>query len=388
MDAVTVAVAGAAAAGLALGPTATLQPHRGATAVALGVLAAVLWWRRRAPGAVAWLTVAGSVALVLFEAVAPGAVARVDGSLPTAMVLAPSAPFAVYAVGAYAGVRRGAWLAVLVLLLLATAPWQQSWVRGRQGVVLIGVPALLGLYVAARRRLTGELRDRAQRAEREQELLAVQAAAQERERLAADMHDVVTHHVSAIVLEAGALSVTFSDDDVRAAAERIRVAGCRALDELREVVRTSPDAQPRPQEGRPPPDLSPLLAAARAAGTAVELVEHGRPVLLTPVIGRTVVRVVQEGLTNARKHARGAPGTVEVRYLHDRVTVTVRTGAAVAAPDPALAASGSGTGLLALRERVELIGGAVRTGPRQDGGFEVHAELPTAAGLTPQEPIA
>jgi signal transduction histidine kinase len=360
-----------------------LRPYGGGVAAALAVLAGSLWWRRRWPGAAAWLAVAGSGALLLAEAAAPGVVLRPGASPELTLLLAPSAPFAGYAVAAYAGARRSDWLPVAVLVVLAAAPWQPSLVRVRQGLILVGVPVLLGLYMAARRRLVDALVDRAARAEREQDLRAAQAAAQERARLTADMHDVVAHRVSLIVLEAGALGLTAADGATQTSAERIRATACQALDELRELVRVSPEPK-APEEGRQTlPDLAPLLAAAEAAGTKVNIVEQGTPIPVAPVIGHTVYRMVQEGLTNVRKHAAGAPAEVRVAYRAAGIMLTIRNGSATAPLDASLAATGSGTGLLGLRQRIELVGGTFQAGPCSGGGFELHARLPTAplAGL-------
>jgi signal transduction histidine kinase len=383
IDAGTVALAGAIGILLTVGPTAVLQPYRGGTAAVLAVLAGSLWWRRRAPGAVAWLAVVGSAALLLAEAAAPGAVLRPGAPPELTVLLAPTAPFAGYAVATRAGARRSAWLPVAVLVVLATVPWQPSLIRVRQGLILVGVPALVGLYVAARRRLVDALLDRAARAEREQHLLAAQAAAQERVRLTAEMHDVVTHRISLIVLEAGALGLTAAEETARTAAERIRAAGCQALDELRELVRVLPDPQAYDEGPQPLPDLAPLVAAAGAAGTKVDVVEHGRPILVAPVVGQTMYRMVQEGLTNVRKHAAGARAEVRVAYGAGGITLTIRNGAATAPLDATLAATGSGTGLLGLRQRVELIGGTFEAGPCTGGGFELNARLPIGTAATP-----
>jgi signal transduction histidine kinase len=247
-------------------------------------------------------------------------------------------------------------------------------------LLLIGIPVLLGLYAGARRRLVEALRDRAERAERERDLRAAEAVARERARLTAEMHDVVSHRVSLIVLEAGALGLTSADQATLAAAERIRAAGCTALDELRELVRVLPEPGGHEDPPQPLPNFAPLLDAARTAGTRVEVVEQGTPIPVSPVVGRTVYRLVQEGLTNVRKHAAGAPTQLRLAYGDIGLTVSIRSSTASAPPDPALATSGSGTGLLGLRRRIELIGGSFTAGQCPDGGFELRADLPGQPG--------
>jgi signal transduction histidine kinase len=190
------------------------------------------------------------------------------------------------------------------------------------------------------------------------------------------MHDVVTHRVSLIVLEAGALGLTAAEEPTRTAAERIRAAGCEALDELRDLVRVLPEPSAREEGPRPLPDLGPLVAAAGAAGNKVDVLEQGTRTPVAPAVGRTAYRMVQEGMTNLRKHAAGAPAQIRIRYESTGLTLTIRNGTPTTAPDAALAGTGSGTGLLGLRRRVELIGGTFQAGPGPDG-FELHAWLPT-----------
>ncbi len=127
------------------------------------------------------------------------------------------------------------WLATL-FAVLASRPWTPSWSTMPYGLLNTLLPALISLYFETRRQLLRSLRDRADRAEREQHLLAERARAEERRRLAGEMHDVVTHRLSLMVLHAGALGVTSSDTGVRAAAEDIRREGALALDELRDLV--------------------------------------------------------------------------------------------------------------------------------------------------------
>jgi signal transduction histidine kinase len=204
------------------------------------------------------------------------------------------------------------------------------------------------------------------------------------------MHDVVTHRVSLMVLQAGALRMTAPDEVTRQAAEELRAAGCQALDELRDLVgilRTAPDGGEVPST----PGLAALVAESARVGTSAELIEDGDPELASPVVGRTVYRIVRESLTNVRKHAPGTRVTVRVSYGPSQLRLTVRNtppgqavdafGRAVDASGQAtdasrLAETGSGLGIVQLRQRVELVHGTLRAGPAQDGGFCVEATLP------------
>jgi signal transduction histidine kinase len=188
-----------------------------------------------------------------------------------------------------------------------------------------------------------------------------------------------------MVVQAGGLTVTSRDEAVRAAAEDLRVAGCQALAELRDVVGilrdNTGDGTVRPAGpgvAQPPaPSIEVLAEESRAAGVDIELIEEGDRSLASPVVGRTAHRVVQEALTNVRKHAPGATVRVRVRYRPDGVSVSIHNTAPTTPVDDMLVAAGSGTGLYGLRQRVELVDGTLDTGPDPDGGFRVEAKLPT-----------
>jgi signal transduction histidine kinase len=332
----------------------------------------------RAPILVTWLTIAGAVVLQVSELMSPGLLVAtpVLSGDPLTLSVTPVVVNVVVQVRN----QRSTWVLVGVLTLLATRPWDPSWLTVSVGLLLTAFPALLGRYVVARRNLMANLRERAERTDREQRLLAEQARAEERARLAAEMHDVVTHRVSLMVLQAGAIEVTAADPETRRAAAGLRDAGMQALDELRELVgvfggeRTGES----PSVGPPAPraDLRELVEASAAAGVDVRLACSGDADEVPSAVLRTAHRVVQEALTNVHKHAPGGQVRVEVRYGGDAVTVAVSNTAATA--DPALRQTGSGSGLRGLRERVAIIGGSLHAGPRPDGGFAVRAELPVA----------
>jgi signal transduction histidine kinase len=211
------------------------------------------------------------------------------------------------------------------------------------------------------------------------------------------MHDVVTHRVSLMVLQAGALGITATDEPTRRAAEELRAAGVQALDELRDLVgilRTEPDGDQSPSVS----GLPGLIAESTAVGTPAGLTEDGDSAFASPVVGRTVYRIVREALTNARKHAPGARVLVRVSYSESQVRLVVSNSAppdrasSVAVAGSSLAATGSGLGLASLRQRIELVHGSMRAGPTTDGGFCLEATLPayvpTAEPAGPARPGA
>ncbi|WP_158893758.1 histidine kinase [Amycolatopsis anabasis] len=331
----------------------------------------------RFPRFVAGCAIAAALAMLASDVFAPGLLMPVN---PLTLSTVPSITPILTANLVRATDRTQALVLVGVLAVLASRPWNPTWNTTPAGLLTTAVPALWMLYLQARRQLVQSLRDRAERAERERELLAEQARAEERRRLAAEMHDVVTHRLSLMVLHAGALGVTSPDPSVRAAAEDIRTAGTQALDELRDLVGVLRGAQTEIEQAaadRPNvPDPATLIAESSAAGMSVEYTVDGDADQISPTVARTAYRVVQEALTNARKHAPGARVEVELRYRADGLRVQVRNTAPTRPPDPALAGSGSGAGLLGLRQRIELIGGSLHASPVPGGGYRLNAILP------------
>jgi signal transduction histidine kinase len=363
--------------------------HPGTLAwVMLGVQAAAcssLVARRRAPIMVIGILAAFTLAVTLLISPAGLLTPEHAGNVwaPYSTALAAYGPFF------YRQDRRTGFAALAVLAVVVARPWQPSLTIITIGLLRVAVGPLLALYFGARRRLVQALTERAERAERERYLLAEHARAEERARLAGEMHDVVTHRVSLMVLQAGALRMTAADEATRQAAEELRAAGCQALDELRDLVgilRTGREEDETPSTR----DFAALIAESTAVGTPAELVEEGDPALASPVVGRTVYRIVREALTNVRKHASGARVLVRVSYDPSRVRVEVRNtppagqnGSALA--DTGLAGTGSGLGIASLRQRIELVHGTLRAGPAPDGGFCVEATLP--AYVPTAEPV-
>ena len=336
-----------------------------------GLADAALVFRRQAPMLV--IAILAGFTLVISLLISPAGLITPEHATnvwaPYGTVLAAYGPFY------YRRDRRAAFAAVGTLTLIVARVWEPSASVLMVGVLRTAVGPLLALYFTARHEVLQGLRDRAERAEQQRHLLAEQARAEERARLAGEMHDVVTHRVSLMVLQAGALSITAKDEATRQAAEELRAAGCQALDELRDLVgilRTEPDSDQAPST----PELPALIAESTAVGTPAELVEDGDPGLASPVVGRTAYRIVREALTNARKHAPGAPVLVQIGYRESQVTVVVSNGPATRSAGRELSATGSGFGLTSLRQRIELIHGTLRAGPTPDGGFRLEVVLP------------
>ncbi len=343
-----------------------------------------LIFRRRMPEVVLGALAVVALAQMVPQLVSPGAVWPV-GTEPVWVVTPVGTAFAIYATIVYGRRPRLGWALITLVTLLAVRPWQAHVTVVTLGLVMTVMPALFGLWSASRRRLLLALSERAERAERERHLLAERARDEERARLAREMHDLVTHRVTLMVLQAGALGVSAADADIRRAAEDLRATGCEALEELRDLVRVlrtpAGDGEVR-REPEPAalPDLSGLVEQSRSVGVAVEVVQDGVPVPVAPVVGRTAYRLVQEALTNVRKHAPGAAVLVEVGYAADRIRLSVTDTGPVTAGDPGLSAAGSGSGLDGLRQRVEMVRGELTSGPRPGGGFRVSATLPVVVG--------
>ncbi|MEV5822114.1 sensor histidine kinase [Micromonospora haikouensis] len=244
--------------------------------------------------------------------------------------------------------------------------------------LLVAVVAYaVGRAVHARRASTEALRERARVAEQNQRSLAEQAVADERRRIARELHDVVAHHVSVMgVLATGARRVLRRDPDAAdEAIATIEDTGRVTLRELRrllDVLRTDaePAADLAPQPGLA--GIEPLVEQVREAGLPVTLRVEGEPGPLEEGVALTVYRIVQEALTNALKHAGEATAVVRLTfgaaYLAVEVTDTGR--------GPAPGAVRVGHGLVGMRERVGLYGGTLRTGARPGGGYRVYARIP------------
>ncbi|GGL62284.1 two-component sensor histidine kinase [Streptomyces fumigatiscleroticus] len=235
-------------------------------------------------------------------------------------------------------------------------------------------PVFLGQLVRAHRELSLRLAEITQAREQERLLLAEQVLAKERAQLAREMHDVVSHQVSLIAVRAGALQVGTRDPAAREAAATIRQISVQTLDELRHMVGVLRASGSRPTELTPQPSLADIQRLVDTSGIEAKL-ETDLPDGLAPALQRAVYRTVQEALTNVRKHAPGAMAVIRLRHEAGRVHATVTN---TAPSRPALPLPGAHHGLVGLRQRAELLGGTVSSGPTDEGGYELRLELPLA----------
>ncbi|WP_448624750.1 sensor histidine kinase [Geodermatophilus sp. URMC 64] len=245
-------------------------------------------------------------------------------------------------------------------------------------------PVALGWLVQARRELSARLTELTAGREREQHLVTETVLAQERTHLAREMHDVVSHKVSLIAVQAGALRVTTADPTVREIAEAIRSLSVQTLEELRQMVAVLRADGGHVPDLAPQPGLRDLPRLVQDSGLDASLTWDGPDDRRWPEsVERAVYRTVQEALTNVSKHAPGAPVTVLVTPWKDGLSVAVRNGRPSGAGSPSSALPGGRHGLLGLQERAELLGGVVRAVPTEDGGFLVEALFPD-----PSRPVA
>ncbi|MDP9792280.1 signal transduction histidine kinase [Catenuloplanes nepalensis] len=282
--------------------------------------------------------------------------------------------------------RRGARWAFLVFAVDAAlilslfqdegGPTREYWETAAVLLMADLVLVTAGLLLRSHRALIRSLEERARQAEEGQRLRVEEARHLERERLAREMHDVLAHRISLLAVHAGALEVRrgASEEETRAAGV-IRECAYDALEDLREVIgvlRAAPDADPdadRPQPGLA--ELGALVEESRRAGAWVDFTA-GLPGDDPGRAGRHVYRIVQEGLTNARKHAPGARVRVTVGGgPGDGLSVELTNPAAVSGGLP-----GAGAGLIGLRERVDLVGGRIEHGWTETGDFRLRAWLP------------
>jgi signal transduction histidine kinase len=270
----------------------------------------------------------------------------------------------------------------LALLLSAGAIWDardpadtslRMHVSGLVWMAPVVIAWLLGAYLR-------ELRGRASRAERDREERAAAAVASERTRIARELHDIVAHNVSVMVVQAEAAEEMLERDKpdrARVPVRKIEETGRAALTDMRRLVGILRDGDARPALAPQPgiANLELLLAKVRESGLPVELEVRGEPVPLPPGIDLSAFRIVQEALTNALKYAGRAQARVLVRFTPVALELEIRDdGVGVAA-----VRSGGGHGLVGMHERVALFGGELQAGPDPKGGFRVQARLPLGA---------
>ncbi|AXO33458.1 sensor histidine kinase [Micromonospora sp. B006] len=285
------------------------------------------------------------------------------------------------------GLALAAWnvLSLPVYLAVRPDPTMPFWGSVIWTALFIGAVVAWSLFVRARRQLVLSLRDRAERAEAEQQLRLDQARQLERGRIAREMHDVLAHRISLLSLHAGALEFRpdAPPEEVARAAGVNRASAHAALQDLREVIgvlRAEVGSEATPERPQPTlADVPALVAESRDAGVRVGVIDEVAEAEAVPAaIGRSAYRIVQEGLTNARKHAPGAVVTVRLAGgPGDGLVVEISNPWPVGSP--ATAIPGTGTGLVGIAERVTLAGGRLEHGRDADGTFRLTAWLPWVA---------
>ena len=286
--------------------------------------------------------------------------------------------FALYSFGANAKGRQ-AWTAVFLIPLAVAAfvsddgdPFHIGDVVF--GALIFGGPWLAGVMIRLRRQSERSLTLRTVELERDRDEQARAAVAEERQRIARELHDVVAHAISVVVVQArGGRKVLERDPEAALTAfDSIERTGEQALGEMRRLLGMLRDDDEHSRSPQPSLERLDVLAEEmRESGLPVELWVEGTPNGIPPGVDVSAYRIVQEALTNVLKHAGPAIAQVHVRFAADGVTIDV-----VDDGRGGVAAPGTGNGLLGIRERVAVVGGEIETGTRSEGGFAIHARLP------------
>lgn len=292
---------------------------------------------------------------------------------------------ALYSIAAHGDQRDAVWSGVItmaVLVYIAVRYWEFVGIAGAAANYLIfGTAWAVGWAARNRRLLLRELEARAQRAEETREHEARRAVAAERSRIARELHDVVAHAVSVMVVQAGAArrQLDRDPDGAREAVMAVESTGRTALDELRRLLGVLRAGVPSDADGLAPQptlgSLGALVDRMRATGLDVSLDVQGSFEYLPAGVDVSAYRVVQEALTNVLRHAGDGPRVeVAVHQVDGEVVVEVVDDGRGAASDPR--DRGAGQGLVGMRERVALFGGDLQAGPRAGGGYRVRARFP------------
>jgi signal transduction histidine kinase len=278
-----------------------------------------------------------------------------------------------YSLGAHSSLRRGAAGLVIIAPLMILISRLGGGGMGLSAIP-IGVCWLVGVLVRVRSRATALARRNAALQQQ-----AEQAAAAERARIARELHDIVAHHLSVIVLQAAGTRASGKSAD--AALEKIENSGRQALVETRRLLGVLHD--PHEEAGLAPQpgigELDALAASVRAAGLPVNLVIGGDHAGVPAAVDVSVYRIVQEALTNILKHAGRARADVTIGCADDEVTIEITDDGI---PKPGDRVPAGGHGLAGMRERAAIFGGELHAGPRPGGGFAVRARLPVGDGLS------
>jgi signal transduction histidine kinase len=345
---------------LATTVAAAARHNRPSLGVPLALAACLpLLARRRYPLAVLGITTVATAVIL--------AVWGYDNPFPAGVALYTVADQCERSVSLPAGVAA---LAVLAIPFDQTTNW---WRDALGRVIVFSLAWVIGDSVGVRRRYVAALEERAERLERERAAEAARAVAEEQARIARELHDVLAHNVSVMVVQAAAANDVFDSrpDEARAALENIESTGRVALAELRRllgIVRDgAADYAPQPSLER----LDELAEQVRAAGLHISVTIEGEPRPLPAGIDLSAYRVIQEALTNTLKHARASQAQVRLRFAPQSLDVDIS--------DDGIGATngdGRGSGLIGMRERVSAYGGALTAEADPDGGFAVSARFP------------
>jgi signal transduction histidine kinase len=330
------------------------------------VVAAPLVLRRRAPA-----TAGALIAAICFATWLAGVVAF--AAVVAVLVM-------LYSLGAWER-RRWPLAAALFVgeagVVMAVARWTppaHQWMSGLMATGTVTAALVVGLYVRTRRAYLASMIERAETAERDRDHQARIAVAEERTRMAREMHDVIAHSLAVMITLNDAAAATTTDGTVRGTVTQASDVGRQALTEMQRmlgVLRSAEPAELAPQPGTA--QLTDLIAYVRSAGLTVELATSGEPGDLAPTTQLTIYRIVQESLTNVLKHGRDVRRVVvTLAYRDDRVRIRV-TDDGEPGPPPDSAAIGHG--LAGMRERSALYHGEFHAGPAGGGGWEVFADL-------------
>ncbi|MEV2210068.1 sensor histidine kinase [Streptomyces sp. NPDC050997] len=337
-----------------------------------GISCAALLWRRTRPRPVTAVAVLGATGMAL------------AGYVMTVLLLAPLM-VALYTLAAHTErtTTRNVTLAAVLLVagaaLIADPAGEGLALNVIGPVAWLLLPAALGSTARFRRAYLESVHARAEYAERTREEEARHRVAEERMRIARELHDVSAHHLALANAQATTAALLIRSHPAQAE-KMVNALGDTTTAALREMkatvglLRRSGDREDSTQPAPSLAKLADLVTAHTAAGLTVTLTTHGRQRPLSPGADLTAYRIVQEALANVAKHARTSTAEVALTYTHDRLAITITdhgTGPAATASTP-----DSGYGLIGMRERALSIGGHLRAGPRPTGGFEVSTELP------------
>lgn len=252
----------------------------------------------------------------------------------------------------------------------ASLSWREHVLDAIYGVLVAGMPIAIGLLIGARAQLSQKLGELAASRDREQRLHADAVRAEERARLAREMHDVVSHDITLIAMQAGVLAATPGSVNAQQTATVIRQLSTRTLEELRSLVGVLRSGA---EDDGPQPGIGELDQLVQGSEVPVRLTVDSVPAQLPAKVSAAAYRTVQECLTNVRKHAPGAAATILILGDGDALNIEVRN---ESPSRPVTPLPSGGHGLTGLAERARLLGGSFETTPTEDGGFRVRASYP------------